>query len=94
MRKDYYCLAGSPLGMDGRKVDAMAETKPVATVWDIPTGKTLSVLNKFAAELGGSGAEVIERLDRDVFFRHQVVEFMRGKHSCSHHSNVDLHISD
>lgn len=80
--------------MDGRKADAVAETKPVATVWDVPTGKTLSVLNKFAAELGGLGAEVIERLDRDPHFRQQVVEFAIGRHSCSHHRSVDLHIPD
>jgi hypothetical protein len=72
----------------------MAETKPVVTVWDTPTGKTISVLTKLSSELGAQGAGVIERLDRDMFFRHQVVEFLTGRHSCSHHRSVDLHIPD
>lgn len=74
--------------MDGRKGTAMAETKPVVTVWEVPTGKTISVLTKLSAELGAQGAEVFERLDRDVFFRHQVVEFLIGRHSCAHHPTL------
>ena len=72
----------------------MAETNVAVTVWDIPAGKVNSVLNKLGNELGTQGASVFARLDKDVFFRHQVVEFLIGRHSCSHHPSVDLHIPD
>lgn len=72
----------------------MSGTKPVETVWETPTGKTISVLTKLSTELGFRGAEVIDRLNTDVSFRHQVVEFLIGRHSCVHHPSVDLHISD
>lgn len=72
----------------------MAEGKTAVTVWDVPAGKANSVLNKLGNELGAQGAEVLERLDKDVYFRSQVVEFLIGRHSCSHHRNIDLHIPD
>ena len=72
----------------------MAETSVAVTVWDVPAGKVNSALSKLGNELGAQGASVIARLDKDAFFRQQVVEFLIGRHSCSHHRNVDLHIPD
>jgi len=72
----------------------MTEGKTAVTVWDVPAGKVNSIFNKLGNELGAQGAEALERLDKDVFFRHQVVEFLIGRHSCAHHPSVDLHIPD
>ena len=49
----------------------------VATVWDVPTGKSNSAMTKLWRDLGNGGARVIEQLDRDDDdFRQRAVRFM------------------
>lgn len=48
----------------------------VATVWDVPTGKSNSAMTKLWRDLDKGGARVIEQLDTDDAFRQRAARFM------------------
>ncbi|MBI4059740.1 hypothetical protein HY406_01630 [Candidatus Giovannonibacteria bacterium] len=59
------------------------------TVWSVDAGKLASATTKLWGELGGSGARVIEQLDRDQRFRRRLAEFaLRGGVESSVHQKI------